>query len=427
MNPKPLRILRYFSLVIVFCSHIYSQNWFPIASQWNQPIDLIKCSDIDNEILFTSIKPNLLEQNIGYILRSLDAGVSWDTLIAGINCTEIEFFPTSVNQILVSCISSLDYGSGLLFSDDLGESWVHRDNGLFPSSWTGVTAISIDKENPETWYAGTGGIFGGNFYRSEDSGSSWISKADQGYNYTRIEILYSTFNQVFVASTVGLLRYNDSTGFVTHLLPEVEIRDVIGLQGQHSCIIIRSYDEISRSIDGGITWELIPTIGYEPYDYGRMTVWEDHENSFILPTNVGFLFSTNLGSSWNILGGNGEAYYATSVSVSIPTRTMYGTTQNHGIVKYIYETQGVESINRIVNFRVAPNPFANTIRVFPGNSEISKIRIYDLLGRPVNSSISLHSTQATISMGSEYDSGIYVLIVWQGSQRSTAKINYVKH
>jgi photosystem II stability/assembly factor-like uncharacterized protein len=102
----------------------------------------------------------------GKLLRSLDCGSTWDTLLVGGSYRSIVIDP--VNQDLVYAISG-----SVVRSTDGGSTWAEMATGIRLDTETRVQCLALDKATPNTVYAGTGGFFGGTLYRSVNRGATW--------------------------------------------------------------------------------------------------------------------------------------------------------------------------------------------------------------------------------------------------------------
>jgi photosystem II stability/assembly factor-like uncharacterized protein len=120
----------------------------------------------------------LLKAHARALYRSSDGGQSWSAIP----------LPSSVKDGIIAAVGSAAEnqrvlyvagpGLGVLRSEDNGDSWVARNDGL-PSR--DVVAFATHAEQPETLYAF---IPDGGIYRSQDAGKSW-RLMDRGPEGTR--------------------------------------------------------------------------------------------------------------------------------------------------------------------------------------------------------------------------------------------------
>ncbi len=108
------------------------------------------------------------------LLRSRDAGASWQTVHAQPMAVDIEINPLDTNIIFVTHGSLNDDAvSGVYRSVDGGDSFEKLTNGL-PESYSGKTLLGLCHNQPNIVYASVANDFNQQgLYRSEDDGDSW--------------------------------------------------------------------------------------------------------------------------------------------------------------------------------------------------------------------------------------------------------------
>jgi hypothetical protein len=107
--------------------------------------------------------------HVGSIMRSPDAGTSWEPVTPSLNedVHEVVTCPADVERVYSNT------ANGVYISLDRGDSWCHRSDGL--SARYG-RAIAVDPHDPDHLLATVSdGPHAGNgkLYRSDDSGRSW--------------------------------------------------------------------------------------------------------------------------------------------------------------------------------------------------------------------------------------------------------------
>ena len=326
----------------------------------------------------------------GGIFRTTDGGASWDTLIRGVTVVDLDVHPLN-NQVIYATLGlNLLTMPGIMKSTDGGTNWAYSSSGIILSAEEGPMCLAIDPLAPETVYVGTGGYFGGRFYRSTNGGSSWASLGDT----TRvrngvISIAVNPFDRTEIfAGTAGsgdLMRSTDfgttwqETGFQAFV-----VQIVFG--ADPSTVYLASYCTNSctvgvfQSTDGGQSWQnpnqglpdtlnvkSISLRGNAAYLAGNkrdstwifhkiIDIWEPLVTNVLPPVNTIFVAGDIL-----YMGGQGVAV------LDLPSLVF-----SRGL--------GPESSHLVRNF---PNPFNpyTRIRYRVPESGTVFLAIYDNLGR----------------------------------------------
>lgn len=151
--------------------------------------------------LFSTRSGNVYAGGSGKIFRSLNQGLSWDSVSLSTNYPVLQFTENPQGQ-LFAITGALDVekgyvGDGVFFSDNQGKTWAQRNSGL--GNYKSCERITCDKNGTvyltvvDEYVSGNGGLF-----ISEDNGISWqhIEIQIDGKN--------SISNQIKVANTTGL-------------------------------------------------------------------------------------------------------------------------------------------------------------------------------------------------------------------------------
>jgi hypothetical protein len=114
------------------------------------------------------------------LLRSYNAGVTWQTVNNVKMAVDIEINPTDTTKIYVTHGSMNDDAiSGIYRSVNSGNSFVKLTNGL-PVSYTGKTLLGMSPSNPATIYATVGNIDAQvGLYKTTNGGDSWTLANNQ--------------------------------------------------------------------------------------------------------------------------------------------------------------------------------------------------------------------------------------------------------
>ena len=248
------------------------------------------------------------------LLRSTDGAASWSTTPITFDHATVAFDPRSQGTVYAST------GGGVAKSIDGGQNWVQLPIG--PVGPAGP--IAIDKQNPDTIYAG--------LLKSSDAGASWVQLAGPAG-----ELLFGTLaidpqiagtiyagseaagNGVQMASSVtsGVLKSVDGgktwTG-VNTLWRAVDVSNVVVDPTNSSVVYAQTttldcswYDCSGgywdspdllkflgqfKSADGGATWVKLD---------GVSLLGIDQQGTLYAVTPVGFARSKDSGATWNAL------------------------------------------------------------------------------------------------------------------------------
>jgi photosystem II stability/assembly factor-like uncharacterized protein len=238
------------------------------------------------------------------IFKTTNGGDTWEKILY-INdltgCSDLVVDPINPNKMIATMwehqrkpyfFNSGGKGSGIYITYDAGKNWKKVTDGL-PEGTLGRIGLAIATNRNNIVYAIVEAKKNG-FYKSEDGGESWKLMTTSNFG-----------NRPFYYSEI----YVD---------PQNENR------------IYSLYSVISRSEDGGKTWEVIvPYSGVHPDHHA---FWIDPENpKFMIDGNDGGLNITwDMGESWRFIENIPVAqFYHISVDNAIPYN-IYGGMQDNG-------------------------------------------------------------------------------------------------
>jgi photosystem II stability/assembly factor-like uncharacterized protein len=306
--------------------------------------------------------------------ESRDAGTSWNRL-----CDE----PTMAIAIDPNCPDTLYFDGGWLYrSYDGGNTYTKIYDGLFGD----VCSLVIDPIQTNHLYCVTG--VDGEFllYKSIDKGDSWVfihAFIQEDNNY---ELLVDTK----LPNTIYCGRYKSTDA--GQIWSEMD-KCIAAIHPQNSDILFGFLeDEVSKSVDGGLSWEVLDRYDGYPPNRNHMLHQlfldpKNPENLYYTTANHGVRFSLNGGMSWSWLEGTYEK--RNNRIIAIPERnTYYVGTYGDGLWVYgipVGINDDKLDTNRDI-IEVFPNPFNEQINIILPEfcDKESRLHIYNNLGQLIN-------------------------------------------
>lgn len=173
---------------LIFESFLFSlmaQEWQLLGLE-TEEIEAIAVYPTNEDIIFAGSSSDFSAGKVGGIFKSTNGGASWDTLLWGVTVRDIDIHPFNPEIVYVTAgINSLTL-PGVLKTEDGGMNWFHADSGILMYWEEGPGVLAIDPLHPDTLYAGTGGFFGGNLYKSTDGGNQWEAIGDTIMNWNGV-------------------------------------------------------------------------------------------------------------------------------------------------------------------------------------------------------------------------------------------------
>ncbi|MBA4323039.1 MAG: hypothetical protein C0408_09510, partial [Odoribacter sp.] len=153
--------------------------------------------------------------NEGTVFRSIDAGLSWDSLRAFHSTIEdIEIDPVNPDVVYVAVFESFNVKMGVWKSTDAGATWLNKSNGITDLM---IKDIAINPANTSTIY--TTGDGGGGIYKSTDSGNNWTA-VNNGMTY------FVAYQSKYFHSGVKDYIYSINSFGVYRKLPQIFRMDI---------------------------------------------------------------------------------------------------------------------------------------------------------------------------------------------------------
>lgn len=249
------------------------------------------------------------------IYRSLDAGETWDLVLAltdstaGTDVAVDPQRPDTVYAAMWERVRGLTYRqsagptSGIYRSFDGGDHWHELTSGLPSGPDVGRIGLSVCETEPQAIYAiyaDHPGYFAG-VYKSVNGGDTWTRTTD-----TDLESLYSSFGWYF-----GQVRVDP------------------GNRNRVFALGVPMY----RTEDGGNTWYEVGNsmhvdhhaLAFDPTDY----------SSIVEGNDGGIYVSTDSGDSWyKRYDQHTNQFYAVEIDYQNPSR-LYGGTQDNGTLRTV--------------------------------------------------------------------------------------------
>jgi photosystem II stability/assembly factor-like uncharacterized protein len=176
-----------------------SRTYFNLG---DESIKTIAIDPHNSNTIYVGSSYNFSAGTPGRLFKTIDSGNTWKALITD-----------NSGMFLVIVIdpnnSQTIYAApwGIIKSKDGGLTWHEQDNEVQTSPGdTHVSALVMDPFNSNILYAGTGGPFGGYFYKSINAGNTWVRKGDSvAGSVMSIAINPNNSNIIYVGTSEGIL------------------------------------------------------------------------------------------------------------------------------------------------------------------------------------------------------------------------------
>jgi photosystem II stability/assembly factor-like uncharacterized protein len=312
------------------------------------------------------------------VFRSIDEGETW-------NLINNNFF-FFINKDNNNRIYGLSYGNGLYRTTDQGNTWARLDNG-FVSSY--VFGFAVDSIN--NIYTGTSG---GAIYKSTDDGLGWV-KVYQSSNSN------SEVNKIAVAPNGTIFAANIAEGII-------------------------------RSTDNGLTWKLVKP---DP-DYVNVYPVNVNKKGIVYTSgNLDHFFSsTDNGNTWKDITDNLKFTIVQAI-IFDQNDTMYIATDESVWRSNPDSTVGIKDKSPVIlQYSLSqnyPNPFnpSTTVQYSVMNSGLTKIEVYDILGRRVETLVNEEKQPGNYSVtfnAKSITSGVYFCKMEINNYVSVKKMIFLK-
>jgi photosystem II stability/assembly factor-like uncharacterized protein len=234
------------------------------------------------------------------IYKSIDNGTTWTPITPTLTT---EFFAWKVIAVSADHIFATTFPSGVLWSEDGGNTWSQRVNGL-PDLGGDYAATAIAKGN-STLYAGiikSVRPMSSAVYKSVDNGLNWTptnSAASKEYEISDITV--PTDNNVFLGTNLGVLRSGNGGTSWTDLssgFKAVAINHSMVENGNGTLFVGSNGGGVYRSTNGGVTWT---QAGSGAPAYAEALLVDDTDVLFCTDEGLGGVYkSIDNGANWNL-------------------------------------------------------------------------------------------------------------------------------
>lgn len=290
------------------------------------------------------------------VYKSLNKGATWTKMYSG-NVYDMTINPSNENEWFIAVPTE-----GILYTQDGGQSWSRRMNGIDGS--VGRTSVQQSPINSNRLYAlleldGLAAIF-----YSTNRGTSWINgyRDPQGCFFS------------------GSCSPSSSQGFYDNY---------VAVSPHDSLVAFAAGIDIWRTTNGGVSWENT-TWGYNDGNGSNVPHVDQHSLAFhtsdrqtiYAGNDGGMLRSTNLGATWSLINNNLaiSQFYSFDVDPTDKDRA-FGGTQDNGTLASLrgmeWDTiQGGDGMVTIVNYNNPNMIFGN----FP-NGTIWRLNLASRYGK----------------------------------------------
>jgi photosystem II stability/assembly factor-like uncharacterized protein len=365
-------------------------------------------------------------QGPGYVFRSMDFGVSWDTVnglpYAGGWCFDFS------DSILVAG----SFGWGISLSSDLGNTWTIPDSGIISNE---NVHVIIKHKN----YVFAGTVVNDNgVLRSSDNGRSWIP-VNNGLPIGSFISLASNGNDLYtgMASNGEVFRSTDdgmSWFYSGNGLPSNSHIAALAVKESNVYAGIGSGEGVYYSSDSGENWAKISA----STSIGQVwTLALDDSNIFVGSIGTGVFLTQDNGTSWRAVNEGLTHLNIRSLLVTSDKYLYAGTTNGFVCSRPIAEMlTDVEDQRNEIPFHFLleqnyPNPFNPSTKIkysVPQSSNVI-IKVFDILGNEIETLVNEEKPVGTYEITwytATLPSGIYFYKLQAGSFVETKKMILLK-
>jgi len=399
----------YFLILFAIATNVNAQ-WDTLHTGFNLRYEAIDFKDENNGVV---IGNDLSAAGTGYILITVDGGISWST----------SPLPYQLER------HDVDYAPS-------GNYWVVGDSGrVIYLGWPNSGYIYqgyLTQQNLYCGFVSNDSVFycggeGGALFRTLNSGSTWDTLSS-GTLETINDIYFSTAANGWIVADGGYLAMTTDSGNTWTFAnqPFWGFRDLNSLSYQGTTglnpYVVGTSGAGMYSTDGGTSWFQLATNTGEILN----SIQFGTTNGGIICGANGFVSrSNNGGGNWNTdVVPRSVDYY----DISFGSDSVAYICGDSGVVlKSTVDVSGISENNNVSNLNAYPNPASEQLYL-ELNSEVPTnytIRIFDITGTEVRSSqniVVIGKQIVQINNFSELANGVYFITVTNASGTATTKV-----
>jgi len=414
-----------------------SQNWKLIGLE-KERVNAIAVNPVDNSIIYAGSMSSFSDGIYGKLVKSTDAGITWDTLLYNVSVQEISIQPQKTSFMYVALASTNFTRPGILKSTNSGESWVWADSGISLNYETSVGTVVPQPDSIDVAYAGTGGLFGGYVYKTVNGGAYWKKYPAEVMCCQFEDIFFDPLEHSTIYIGSGKLYRSTDHGYNWNVIDDWTAEaGGVKLAIDNSNILYAGLPgyRLLKSFDRGENWFFA--------DSGivRNNYWD----VLISPINNKHIFTVTCGG---VFQTKNSAIFWESINSGFPVGTYFRTiaitpTANHlycGTDKGIYKLDlltAIEPLNHnqpkeIILHQNYPNPFNPSTKInYSVEGKRYKIRIsaYNVLGQEVTVLVNKEHDPGdyeTTFDGNNLPGGLYIIKLQYGDYIKTIKSLLIK-
>ncbi|MCW9037616.1 T9SS type A sorting domain-containing protein [Altibacter sp.] len=351
----------------------------------------VNVDPVDNNFIY-------VEAQYGNLGRSTNGGASFSSATAGINGGDRNNWNTPV-VLSPFNTEKVYYGTNRLYISDRAVLWspISPDltNGQHPSgslSYGTLTAIAPSYNNLDVIYTGSDD---GNVHVTTNGGTSWTNVS-------------GGLPDRYVTS-IAISPSDDATAYITF-----------------SGFSLLDYTpHVFKTIDGGQNWTDIS--GNLPSIPVNDIVLTQDEQLLFVATDTNVWYSSNEGTSWNILGNDLPITVIRDLKIHEPTNMLYAGTFGRSIHQYDLSNIVLnvsDYISSEESITLYPNPSRGSFQISHTLNTQGTITLYDLFGKKVRVLFEgTFSSEAPLSFSTEgISEGIYFVNITGNGRTVTKKL-----
>jgi photosystem II stability/assembly factor-like uncharacterized protein len=265
-----------------------------------------------NQVRFIDNNTAISVSDYGTVLRTIDAGQTWNIISSGINTRLNDIFFSSPSEGYISGDSGI-----MLKTTDGGLSWAILNTNTKES----LSTIFFKNSNEGFVYASNGKIL-----KTIDAGNNWSyinsNSTISGISFLTDKVWYSLYGfTLFKTSDSGLTW--DSIGYINTNISRITrilfLNEKVGFVGTYYSSMGYAGGSLYKTLDGGKTWSSAdPNIGAEITDI----YFADSLQGYVVGVS-GYYFLNNTGEIYKTIDGGKN--WTSSVYGIIPVSKIHSS------------------------------------------------------------------------------------------------------